>query len=56
MKVELGDIMKVEDDLNIHLSETQREQVLNEYYERVGDFPNELWCDIVEDLIYEILN
>jgi hypothetical protein len=57
MQVRLDDIMKVEDELGVHLTEAQRTDVLNEYYEL--DSNNKIyqpWSDVVENLILELLN
>jgi hypothetical protein len=57
MQVRLDDIMKVEGELGVHLTEAQRTDVLNEYYEL--DSNNKIyqpWSDVVENLILELLN
>ena len=56
MNIQLGDIMKVEDDLNIHLTEQERKDILDNYYVEVQSEQNkfEIWSDIVENLIYQI--
>lgn len=54
MKIQLDDIMKVEDELNIQLTEAQRTDVLNEYNELICE--NKIydpWMDIVENIILD---
>ena len=57
MKIQLDDIMKVEDELSIQLTDEQRIEVLNQYYQLDSD--NKIyqpWSDVVENLILELLN
>jgi hypothetical protein len=58
MNIQLDDIMKVEDELGVELTESQRTEVLNEYYETIGDEQNkyEPWFSVVENIIYQIQN
>lgn len=55
MTIDIDDIMKVEDELEINLSEEERQKVLDEFYERVSDetYRYEVWSDIVEGIIWE---
>ena len=55
MTIDIDDIMKVEDELEINLSEEERRKVLDEFYERVSDetYRYEVWSDIVEGIIWE---
>jgi|APGre2960657373_1045057.scaffolds.fasta_scaffold101975_1 hypothetical protein len=57
MKIQLDDIMKVEDELSIQLTDEQRIEVLNQYYQLDSD--NKIyqpWSDVVENLILELIN
>ena len=57
MKIQLDDIMKVEDELSIQLTDEQRMEVLNQYYQLDSD--NKIyqpWSDVVENLILELIN
>jgi hypothetical protein len=57
MKIQLDDIMKVEDELSIQLTDEQRTEVLNQYYQLDSD--NKIyqpWSDVVENLILELIN
>jgi hypothetical protein len=57
MQIQLDDIMKVEDELGVELTEVQRTEILNQYYQLDSD--NKIyqpWSDVVENLILELLN
>ena len=55
MNIQLDDIMKVEDELNIQLTEAQRTDVLNEYYELICENKiYEPWMEIVENIILDL--
>lgn len=53
-KISRSDVLNISNQLKIILTEEEIDQVLEEYNESEENYPNDLWFEIVETIIYDI--